>query len=51
MVSDYMKKQGEENWYKVDARQVHIHEFEITRIEMPEIDFRECVARAPISVL
>ena len=25
---------------KVDLRQVHIYEFEITRIELPEIDFR-----------
>lgn len=25
---------------KVDARQVHIQEFEITRVELPEIDFR-----------
>lgn len=31
-------RRGEE--VKVDARQVHIHEFEITRIELPEIDFR-----------
>ena len=31
-------RRGEE--VKVDARQVHIQEFEITRIELPEIDFR-----------
>ena len=43
-----LKKDGERLYEKarrgelvqVDARQVHIHEFEITRIEMPEIDFR-----------
>lgn len=31
-------RRGEE--VKVDPRQVHLHEFEITRIELPEIDFR-----------
>jgi len=43
-----LKKDGERLYEKarrgevvqVDARQVHIHEFEITRIELPEIDFR-----------
>ncbi len=43
-----LKKNGERLYEKarrgelvqVDARQVHIHEFEITRKEMPEIDFR-----------
>ena len=43
-----LKKDGERLYEKarrgeevqVDARQVHIHEFEIIRIELPEIDFR-----------
>ena len=43
-----LKKDGERLYEKarrgelvqVDARQVHIYEFEITRIELPEIDFR-----------
>ena len=43
-----LKKDGERLYEKarrgdkvqLDARQVHIHEFEITRIELPEIDFR-----------
>ena len=43
-----LKKNGERLYEKarrgeliqIDARQVHIHEFEITRIELPEIDFR-----------
>ena len=43
-----LKKDGERLYEKarrgeevqIDARQVHIHEFEITRIEMPKIDFR-----------
>ena len=43
-----LKKDGERLYEKarrgelvqVDARQVHIHEFEITRIDLPEIDFR-----------
>ena len=43
-----LKKDGERLYEKarrgeevqLDARQVHIHEFEITRVELPEIDFR-----------
>ena len=43
-----LKKDGERLYEKarrgekvqLDARQVHIHKFEITRIEFPEIDFR-----------
>ena len=31
-------RRGEE--VNLDARQVHIYEFEITRVELPEIDFR-----------
>tara|TARA_B100001115_G_scaffold175413_1_gene161435 strand:+ start:248 stop:961 length:714 start_codon:yes stop_codon:yes gene_type:complete len=48
-----LKKDGERLYEKarrgekvqVDVRQVHIHEFEITRIELPEIDFRVVCSR------
>ena len=51
-----LKKDGERLYEKarrgekvqVDVRQVHIHEFEITRIELPEIDFRVVCSKGTI---